>query len=871
MNVKKVMSWLVVLVLIISVASVMNPISAYEKNTEEPNESKDENQDKPVTVINEDGSITVIPEDIVNKTSDKEEIGRQGVLNARALVRAANSGVSLGSITWISKNNGIDIGVSYSSNYSNVQFKWMTYNVDTQQWALVSDWSTGANWATWRPDRGNYWLHVQAKIPGEEAVSLTCSYAVNRNYLNNEIVNFNIKGNAVTNYIEDQTLISGYTNGAYAADAAFLGYSDDGTKVKFMLAGVIGWVNQSEVAVVGYDEVNSLSYYMVQNGRLRHKIMTNVYNSTYANNLDLGVAPSYLSANHNYFSYDGHYFYEADTKAQFQKMLTDYKNNTRANSINENNPFYNYFQYLPLRSKSVYTENGLANTIANLTIATSKLRGTAGSFINYQNTYGVNALLMLGVAINESAYGTSSIATSKNNLFGLNAVDSSPGQSANFYPSVDSCIKDFAETYMSKQYLNSSNWKYYGGFLGDKASGINIKYASDPYWGEKAANYAWKLDELNSGKDQYAYTIGMKDTINSSHTDLNIRNQALASSLALYSTGAQSNHAFLIKGEENNFYKVQSDSNLNSNRNGLSSTGDYNFTEDYGYVSKNYIKIVSPSNNVSLQSIAWIKQDTAIDVGVSYVSGDPNVQFKWMAYNLDTKQWELVSDWYSGNWTTWRPKNGNYWLYVQAKTSSGKTDEMTICFSVDKDYSVKNIKLDGISYIVRDTGIDVGVAYTTNDSNVQFKWMAYNLDTKQWELISDWYNGNWATWKPSKGNYWLYVQAKTSDGKIQDKTISFNVNKNYVTTLDLNGMAWIVKNTGIDVGVAYASNSSSVQFKWQAYNLDTKQWQLISDWYNGNWATWKPSKGNYWLHVEAKTSDGKVASLTINFRVEKDY
>ena len=50
----------------------------------------------------------------------------------------------------------------------------------------------------------------------------------------------------------------------------------------------------------------------------------------------------------------------------------------------------------------------------------------------HKNKYGVNALVMFGIACNETAYGTSNIAKTKNNLFGLNAVDSSPGQSANY-------------------------------------------------------------------------------------------------------------------------------------------------------------------------------------------------------------------------------------------------------------------------------------------------------------------------------------------------------------------------------------------------------------------------------------------------------
>ena len=56
---------------------------------------------------------------------------------------------------------------------------------------------------------------------------------------------------------------------------------------------------------------------------------------------------------------------------------------------------------------------------------------------------------MMGLAINESAWGMSSIAQSKNNIFGLNAVDSSPGTSASTFASVEACINDYAKNYVS--------------------------------------------------------------------------------------------------------------------------------------------------------------------------------------------------------------------------------------------------------------------------------------------------------------------------------------------------------------------------------------------------------------------------------------
>ena len=57
-----------------------------------------------------------------------------------------------------------------------------------------------------------------------------------------KVVNFNTKGNAITEYNNR----SGYTNGSCGADAAYLGNTADG-KIRFMLSGMIGTVNQSEV------------------------------------------------------------------------------------------------------------------------------------------------------------------------------------------------------------------------------------------------------------------------------------------------------------------------------------------------------------------------------------------------------------------------------------------------------------------------------------------------------------------------------------------------------------------------------------------------------------------------------------------------
>ena len=433
-----------------------------------------------------------------------------------------------------------------------------------------------------------------------------------------KVVNFKTKGNEVTEYKESKTKAAGYTNGAYGADAAYLGTS--GGKVCFMLSGVVGEVAAEEVQVVDFASAESVSYYAAEGGRLRHYITQDMTNAKHATSLDNGNAPSYLQEGTEYYSYDGHYFY-----TDYGTMLADYQSGTRSASVNPGNPYYNYYQYLPFRSRTAYSGEELSSLIGGKTSGSSKLNNTGEYFIESQNTYGVNALIMVGVGANESGWGTSGICQNKNNLFGLNAVDSSPGTSASTYASVEECIRQFADGWMSRKYLNPESGVYKGGFLGNKASGVNVKYASDPYWGEKAANIIWGLDQNGGSRDANAYTIGIKDTLATGHTSVNVRNQSNQSGTSLYKTGASSNYAVLVKDQnpENGYYRIQSDAALDSDRSGIKTgSGEYDFEQMYAYIHSDYVTVVSQGQNMAakkeLQSVT-ISQAPA---KVAYTAGE---------------------------------------------------------------------------------------------------------------------------------------------------------------------------------------------------------------------------------------------------------
>ena len=404
------------------------------------------------------------------------------------------------------------------------------------------------------------------------------------------MVNFNCKkpGNEyTTSYIDANTGQAGYLSKASAADAAYLGMENG--KVKFMISGVVGLVDPNLVEVVTQGTYYASNYEVNSSGKLYHYISNNVNATGNQGNYNyVGEGPSYLVKGKEYYSYDGHYFY-----ADYNVMINDYKNNVRTNSVNPNNPYYNYFQYLPLRSKTNYTGSQITTYLNNkANSSTSKLNNTGDYFVKYQNQYGVNALLAASFAALESGWGKSSIAQNKNNLFGLNATDNNPAANADTYPSVENCIYDFSANWMSLRYLNPNYTSLFrGGYFGDKGSGIFGKYSSDPYEGEKCASIAANMDAGISDADKNYYTIGIKDITGTTFTTLNVRAGSSTTTTSYYTTIKNPAYAFLItnKTSENGFYRIQNEL--------PNSDGTFDF-DNRAYVSTKYVSLINDGNNL---------------------------------------------------------------------------------------------------------------------------------------------------------------------------------------------------------------------------------------------------------------------------------
>lgn len=146
------------------------------------------------------------------------------------------------------------------------------------------------------------------------------------------------------------------------------------------------------------------------------------------------------------------------------------------------------YQFASIQSTSPYSAKQFDSFLTEID---SPLAGEGDAFKRAEAKYGINALFLLAVAGHESAYGTSAIAREKRNLFGFQATDDDPsGNAATFdsiAASVDAAAKLFDEKYTRGMYAR-------GDFPGNKQEGINVNYASDPYWGEKVAGTMYTID-----------------------------------------------------------------------------------------------------------------------------------------------------------------------------------------------------------------------------------------------------------------------------------------------------------------------------------------------------------------------------------------
>lgn len=155
---------------------------------------------------------------------------------------------------------------------------------------------------------------------------------------------------------------------------------------------------------------------------------------------------------------------------RFEKLEKDYKelNDNGSDDLSKTSMLY-------LTNKTNLTaeelEYGLKNT---------NLQGLGKDFKKAEEKYEVNAILLMGMAKHETGNGHSYLAKTKNNLFGFNAIDQDPINSANTFKDKGESI-DHVAKFLKENYL-SEDGKYYNGI---STKSIGKLYASDPEWSNK--------------------------------------------------------------------------------------------------------------------------------------------------------------------------------------------------------------------------------------------------------------------------------------------------------------------------------------------------------------------------------------------------
>ena len=238
-------------------------------------------------------------------------------------------------------------------------------------------------------------------------------------------------------------------------------------RIPVQVAGLTGYVNASQVTAINSNDTFIPDY--VSDGKYvyhRYSPYTKVMVAYHNANMQVGKS---------YYSADG---------INFGTFKLDHP-----------------FQFSNLKSRTNYTAADINRLYSLMGANDSKLAGKGATFKAAEQSYGVNALYLVAHSALESAWGRSKIAKDKNNFFGISAYDDTPYTSATKFDDVDSGIMGAAR-WINSKYLHNSGYPANGAHLGNKASGMNVNYATAPYWGESIASIMFSANEKLGRKDR---------------------------------------------------------------------------------------------------------------------------------------------------------------------------------------------------------------------------------------------------------------------------------------------------------------------------------------------------------------------------------
>ncbi|MGX8178100.1 N-acetylglucosaminidase [Exiguobacterium artemiae] len=261
-----------------------------------------------------------------------------------------------------------------------------------------------------------------------------------------------VRANDTLNIYADRALKKRQTYVAPGSRLTVLSYADQVSRVE--IAGLTGYVATNRLTLYPVEQSSNRSYYEKKGDRLLHYI---VADRGLGGLITAGEAPETLG--------------QRTTQYIESKTLTQ-----------------------DLRKPTTLSAKQL-DAFIRKNAPDSPLIGTGKTFKQVERDHNINAAYLLAHAIHESNYGRSEIARDKFNLFGVNATDIAPGQNATSYTSFEDSIRKTGK-FIARDYLKKNGKYYRGPFLGNKARGMNVFYASDPYWSEKIAGILLKMNAV---------------------------------------------------------------------------------------------------------------------------------------------------------------------------------------------------------------------------------------------------------------------------------------------------------------------------------------------------------------------------------------
>ena len=281
-------------------------------------------------------------------------------------------------------------------------------------------------------------------------------------------------GEKTTNENADYYQVVPVTANVYNADGEKLSYISQGSvvwldkdrksddkRLAITVSGLSGYMKTEDLQALDSSK-DFIPYYESDGHRFYHYVAQNASIPVASHLSDMEVGKKYYSA-------DGLHF----------------------DGFKLENPFL----FKDLTEATNYSAEELDKVFSLLNIDNSLLENKGATFKEAEEHYHINALYLLAHSALESDWGRSNIAKDKNNFFGITAYDTTPYLSAKTFDDVDKGILG-ASKWIKENYIDRGRT-----FLGNKASGMNVEYASDPYWGEKIASVMMKINEKLGGKD----------------------------------------------------------------------------------------------------------------------------------------------------------------------------------------------------------------------------------------------------------------------------------------------------------------------------------------------------------------------------------